>query len=64
MTSIYRKLHLSHVFSDGDGGWVLKVTATDGELLELPLDLKLAARLTKELAAVVVLLAGKPNEPA
>ena len=50
MASIHRKLSLPFVFGDGDGGYVLKTTATDnGEHFDMALDVDHCLRLASEL---------------
>lgn len=48
MTSIHRKLKLAFVFPDGEGGFVLKASLPDGEIVELPLTAHECFRLADE----------------
>lgn len=59
MSTIYQAPKLVYVASDGEGGFVLKVQPPTGELLVLPLDLKTALRLGKELVETASHLAAK-----
>jgi hypothetical protein len=49
MVSVYRKLRLPFVFSDGGGGFEMKATLPDGEVVALELDAPRALRLSEEL---------------
>lgn len=49
MASIHKKLKIALVFGDGEGGQVLKVTAVDGEHLDMPLTAELAIKLAYDL---------------
>lgn len=60
MVSMYRKLRLANVFSDGEGGFELKATLPDGEVVALQLDAPRALRLSEELLAAGRRLLPKP----
>jgi hypothetical protein len=49
MVSMYRKLSLANVYSDGDEGFEMKATLPDGEVVALVLDAPRALRLAEEL---------------
>jgi hypothetical protein len=61
MVSMYRKMSLANVYSDGDEGFEMKATLPDGEVVALVLDAPQALRLAEELLAAGRRLLDEPK---
>lgn len=60
MTSIHAKSKTCFVFSDGDGGFVVKMCMPDGRPLEHELDLARAAELQRQLSDAIAQMVRSP----